>query len=271
MKKIELFPDQSVIGFDFGRKRNHVVYCRLRVVPEHPSGFEITHWGTHDYPDCTLGSIVAEMHAVTSSMHPSVAGDWFILESQPAGNSRCLAISHAWQALLLANDNPAKRICFTHARTKFNTLDKTGQFKPVINGGAQNGPAKYRQRKKWATSLCANLLETQAPEFKELFKSLTKKDDYSDAFLYAAAFICKHRPTTLPQTKHGALDLHATHAPAQEPVAARAAPRRVDRSTEPVLQGQCYYPMLPVRITTPPHHVGCPPTTTTYVGPHMCL
>lgn len=196
MNKIELFAGQSVIGFDFGRKRNHVVFCRLVVAPEHPSGFEITHWGAHDYPNSTLGTIVAEMHAVASSAHPSVNGDWFILESQPAGNSRCLAISHAWQALLLANNNPAKQICFTHARTKFNTLDKTGQFRPDTNGSPQNQPAKYRQRKKWATSLCASLLEMQPPEFCALFDSLAKKDDYSDAFLYAAAFICKHKPIT---------------------------------------------------------------------------
>lgn len=267
MNKIKLFPGQSVIGFDFGRKRNHIVYCRLCVVPENPSGFEITHWGTHDYPDCTLGAIVTEMHTVMSLLHPSVSGDWFILESQPAGNSRCLAISHAWQALLLANGNPPEQICFTHARTKFNTLDKAGQFRPIINRGVQNGPAKYRQRKKWATSLCANLLESQAPEFRDLFKSLFKKDDYADAFLYAAAFIFKHRPKVAPI--HDGDDVLARNVHGHVPAQGATTVAVLDKSPEPVLQGECHHPMLPVRIPAPGDHMDPTLGARAFAGPNL--
>lgn len=193
-KKIQLVDGQHVIGFDFGRKRNHVVFCRLQVLASHPNGFRIEDWGTLDYPNATLGTIITEMHDIARSNHPSVCGQWFVLETQPSGNSRCLAISHAWQALLLANNHPADRILFTHARTKFTALDSDGICRPAIREGGQNAPARYRQRKRWATNLCLALLGGQPDEFRLLFHSLKKKDDFSDAFLYAAAFIVKHKP-----------------------------------------------------------------------------
>lgn len=195
--KTNLSTGQHVVGYDFGRKQNHVVFCRVRVTTDNPLGCQITDWGALDFPKATLQQIVTtlfELTSTTTPRHCSIDGDWFLLESQPSGNSHCLAISHILQALLLSCNHSAERIIFNHASSKFNALDKAGQFKPGIPPGKQNAPARYRQRKRWAVNLCTALLETQPVQFQQFFTKLKKKDDFSDALLYAMAFVHRHPP-----------------------------------------------------------------------------
>lgn len=196
MSKITLLPHQFVIGYDFGRKYNHLVYCRIEICPEHPIGYQITHWGALDYPSSTLAKITQQLYQVTQTHHPATQGDWFVLEAQPVGNSRCMVISYVWQALLLSLKKNQHQILFTHAPTKFSILDKTGIYKPLIKVNKPSGTTKYRQRKGWAINLTMDLLQHQPQQFQIVFGDLKKKDDFSDAFLYAVAFIVKNTTKT---------------------------------------------------------------------------
>lgn len=182
-----------VIGYDFGRQHNHVVYCRIEVCPQLSVGYQISDWGVLDFPHSTLSQITCQLYQCGQTRHAAVCGDWFVLETQPPGNGRCMVISHVWQAILLGLHCEPHKITFAHARAKFTVLDKAATFLPVQQESAKSATSKYRQRKKWAIAITADLLRHQPQRFQDLFEALTKKDDFSDAFLYAVAFIVKNK------------------------------------------------------------------------------
>lgn len=167
-----------VVGFDFGRLKNHIVAARIRVNESHADQYELISWDIYNFETPTLRK------KLQSLVEIQMEGDWFILETQTRTNTQCFVLAHALETMLLCRNVPPSHIFSSSSKGKFKILDAEEKFKPAAK------KMSHAIMKKWAVNLTTHYLKTQ--QGCELFYSMKKKDDLADAFLYAVAFVKKN-------------------------------------------------------------------------------
>lgn len=174
-------PDGTCItGVDFGRVRNQIVACRIRVDSAHVDKGEIVDWVAFDYGyKATLVTVIEKLRKQVgkSSVFESA---FFVLERQSPKNAFCYALSHVLYLALA--DRGHKQVRFVAPTQKFAILD------PVTNGSTKQA-VTYRSEKRRAIRLCNILILNQTSIVTDEYYRQKKKDDYADAFLYARAFL----------------------------------------------------------------------------------
>ena len=167
-----------IVGIDFGKERNQMVVCKLKVDSSREDGFRIIAWDAID-----LGKVTSLRHAIDvfATLDPPgiLAAEWVLLEQQSARNRFCYGFAHSilmWYKILY----PDTHVRFVSPRSKFTILDSKQKYKC--------GNSYYAQ-KKWAVHVCKSLIELQPEEQVKVFHTWEKKDDLADAFLYARAFL----------------------------------------------------------------------------------
>ena len=186
-----LHDGHRVCGFDFGRRHNQIVGCRIVVDSMHTDGYRILDWIAIDFGDKSLVEVVSILARRESPLFDS---DWYVLEKQVPQTGRlavnvfCYALSHALQCKLVQKAEPG-RVLFVDAKSKFVQLDPEGKHRP----GPPERKPNYSRRKRWAVELCRFHTESQDRAACTLFNTWKKRDDLADAFLYAYAFFDEYR------------------------------------------------------------------------------
>ncbi len=176
----ELKDGDRVSGYDFGRKFNHVVSCRLVLDHKHKDGYRILNWGAMHFGRDPMTTIVAKLARMDS---PFFDSDFHVLEAQVGrGNPFCYALCHALQAVLERRQAHHDHVKVMQSCAKFGLLDPGQRFVPAT---CTNAKPTYAQRKRWAVNLTQHLVKNQDPAKCQLFTEWVKKDDLADAFLYA--------------------------------------------------------------------------------------
>lgn len=181
-----------VVGFDFGRLRNHIVGTRIRIDHSHEDNFEILSWQMIDLEGSCMRVKLQSLFEMQSDLWPGEgkeSPDWYIMESQVPRNPTCYALAAAFEMFLMGRGVPANRIFSASSLGKFKTLDPKNDFRPGNVGVEQ----RHALMKKWAVLLATEKMKNQTAAATDYFNSAPKKDDLADAFLYAVAFIEKHK------------------------------------------------------------------------------
>ncbi len=179
-----------VTGFDFGRSRDHVVACRIRVDSGHVDGFRITEWGSIDfgYKTTLVNAIEGLRDAI--DQEAVFCANYFLLERQYPKNAFCYALSHVLYYALLLRGSDVAHVKIVAPASKFDVLNK-------IDTEDKNKRRKgYRADKMRAVRLCNQLTQNQRLDITKEYRRRKKKDDFADAFLYARAFFeANHTPS----------------------------------------------------------------------------
>jgi len=196
--------NEEILGVDFGSKRNHLVYCKIRNTDE---GFVITDWGCHDFGTaCSMTDIdffLSRTETITT-LEQIFNADWFVLEAQPVRNAKTYALSHLICYFLFVLHPRLRRqnVRFLKPSIKFDILDPHRKLQKTITKKTSQQQSQsqraiqargYRSRKRHAIDITWSLLKTQHPRWTEFLKNAPKKDDFADAFCYAVAFLNKNK------------------------------------------------------------------------------
>lgn len=187
----------TVSGFDFGKRKNQIVGCKLQVDSQHIDGYRIVNWDVIDYGDRPLADVV---EALSHDSSPLFDSDWHVLETQIVKTGRfvmntfCYGLSYALLGKL-APQSPGQ-VIFMSPISKF-ALDPDRMERP----GVPDKKLSYVQRKRWAVRLCEKLVVNQSTEMRAVM-DVKKRDDLADAFLYARMFIAEYLTSRLKIKAH---------------------------------------------------------------------
>lgn len=192
-----------ILAFDVGQI--HMAQCILVVDTALRPPFRLDKYDT-DWQILNLGSgkVSDSVHQLCKIVKAKKGEEWkavdhVIIEQQARINVKMVALSHVLDSVIQMAGGP--RAIFASSKSKFSifsTMPTMSTLQPE-----PKGKSKYQQkkiRKQNAIDITRQMLLAMPDNGCALIKlrdtAKDQRDDLSDSFVYAAAYIYKHEPPT---------------------------------------------------------------------------